>query len=128
MADPRFYDNKGPFSVKRICEVAGAGVPAGADALGHDLAGLEGAGPLPLRFFTGSGAAAPVARTPAGFWFVGKDEKRAAPQGCVVIPCASVQHAFAAAARLFYPESGLAQWRQTDALHPTAPIGEGAVR
>jgi len=127
MADPRFYDNKGPFSLKRICEVVGAGAPADGDALVHDIASLDGAGPAHLSFFTGAGAAEQFASTQAGFCFVSKNEKRPAPQGCVTVPCASVQHAFAAAATLFYPQSGLAQWAQADAIHPTARIGEGAV-
>ncbi|HEX4861412.1 MAG TPA: UDP-3-O-(3-hydroxymyristoyl)glucosamine N-acyltransferase [Rhizomicrobium sp.] len=127
MADPRFYDNKGPFSLKRICEAAGTGVPAGGDAPVHDIASLDGAGPGHLSFFAGAGAAEQFARTQAGFCFVAKDEKRAAPQGCVAIPCASVQHAFAVAAALFYPHSGLARWDQSDAIHPTARVGEGAV-
>ena len=126
MADPRFYDNKGPFSLKRICEAAGVDAPAGGDALVHDIAGLDGAGPAHISFFAGATAAEQFASTQAGFCFVAKDEKRAAPQGCVAVPCASVQHAFAAAATLFYPQSGLARWEQADAIHPTARIGEGA--
>jgi len=127
MADPRFYDNKGPFSLKRICEVAGVEAPAGGDALVHDVASLDGAGPLHLSFFVGAGAAEQFARTRAGFCFVTKDEKRTAPEGCIVLPCASVQHAFAAAAELFYPESALARWDQAEAVHPTARLGAGVV-
>src|SRR5580698_5489693 len=127
MADPRFYDNKGPFSLKRICEAAGVDVPAGGDALVHDIASLDGAGPGHLSFFAGAAAAEQFAHTRVGFCFVAKDEKRAASQGCVAIPCASVQHAFAAAAALFYPQSSLARWEQAGAIHPTARIGEGAV-
>ena len=127
MADPRFYDNKGPFSLKRICEVAGVEAPSGGDALVHDVAGLDGAGPLQLSFFVGAAAAEQFARTRAGFCFVTKDEKRTAPEGCIVLPCASVQHAFAAVAQLFYPESALARWDQTEAVHPTARLGAGVV-
>lgn len=127
MADPRFYDNKGPFGLKRICEAAGVDAPAGGDALVYDIASLDGAGSGHLSFFAGAAAAEQFARTRAGFCFVAKDEKRAAPQGCVAIPCTSVQHAFAAAAALFYPQSSLARWDQADAIHPTARIGEGAV-
>ncbi len=31
MADPRFYDNRGPFSLADICEAAGAVMPQNAD-------------------------------------------------------------------------------------------------
>ena len=127
MADPRFYDNRGPFSLKRICEVAGAAVPAGGDAMVRDLASLDGGGADHLTFFAGGGgiAAEQFGRTAAGFCFVMKDEKRPAPHGCIAIACASVQHAFAATARLFYPQSDLAVWSQSAAVHPSARLGEG---
>ncbi len=38
-----------------------------------------------------------------------------------------MQHAFAAAARLFYPQSDLAVWSQSEAVHPSARLGEGVV-
>jgi UDP-3-O-[3-hydroxymyristoyl] glucosamine N-acyltransferase len=129
MADPRFYNNQGPFSLKRICEVAGAAVPAGGDAAVRDLASLDGGGADHLTFFAGDGgtAAAQFERTAAGFCFVTQNEKRAAPEGCVAIACASVQHAFAAAARLFYPQSDLAVWSQSAAIDPSAKLDEGVV-
>ena len=129
MADPRFYDNRGPFSLKRICEVAGTDVPAGGDAVVRDLASLDGGGADHLSFFAGGGGIAgeQFDRTAAGFCFVAKNEKRAAPDGCFTIPCASVQHAFAAAARLFYPQSDLAAWSQTAAVDPSARLGENVV-
>jgi UDP-3-O-[3-hydroxymyristoyl] glucosamine N-acyltransferase len=129
MADPRFYDNRGPFSLKRICEVAGAAVPAGGGAAVRDLASLDGGGADHLTFFAGGGgiAGAQFDRTAAGFCFVATNEKRPAPDGCVAIPCASVQHAFVAAARLFYPLSDMAVWSQSEAIHRSARLGEGVV-
>lgn len=128
MADPRFYDNRGPFSLSKICEAAGASLPEGADGKARidDLASLSGAGGTQLSFFTGGNEAAKeFAATQAGFCFVPAKETRAVPAGCIAIPVASVPHAFAAAARLFYPQSGLAQWSQTDHVHPSAKLGEG---
>lgn len=129
MADPRFYDNRGPFSLAMICESIGAPVPDGADggAAIADLASLTGAGPAHLTFYAGGAgeAAAQFQATAAGFCLVSRDEKRAAPLGCVAIACGSVPHGFAAAARLFYPDCGLARWTQTEAIDPSARIGEG---
>lgn len=129
MADPRFHDNRGPFSLARICEAAGTAVPSGADADARidDLASLAGAGPTHLTFFTGGSgeAAEQFAATGAGFCFVSAKETRSVPPGCVALSCASVSHAFAAAARLFYPESRLTQWAQEVAVHPSARLGEG---
>lgn len=123
MADPRFYDNRGPFSLKDICEAAGVAVPGGAD--GHarvdDVASLSGAGTSQFSFYTG-GAAGDFERTQAGFCFVGENEKRTAPPSCLAIPVKSVQHAFAHVARLFYPDSSLPVWRQDTAVHPSARL------
>jgi UDP-3-O-[3-hydroxymyristoyl] glucosamine N-acyltransferase len=44
-----------------------------------------------------------------------------------MVPCPSVSHAFAAAARLFYPDSNLAVWRQQQNVDPGARIGDGVV-
>ncbi len=49
------------------------------------------------------------------------------PPGTTAIPCDSVQHAFAAAARMFYPDSSLVAWSQQTAVDPSATIGERVV-
>ncbi|HEY4943916.1 MAG TPA: UDP-3-O-(3-hydroxymyristoyl)glucosamine N-acyltransferase [Rhizomicrobium sp.] len=129
MADPRFYDNRGPFTLGEVCSCVGAALPAGSDAAAkiHDLASLTGAGPQHLTFFAGGANthAADLAQTAAGFCFV--PQKTARPlqtrAGMTAIPCVSVQHAFAAAAQLFYPQSGLAAWSQQTAVDPSASIG-----
>ncbi|MEI9929406.1 MAG: LpxD N-terminal domain-containing protein [Rhizomicrobium sp.] len=93
------------------------------------VASLTGAGQAHLTFFAG-GAGEPAkqfAQTQAGFCFVPAKGEFAAPQSCTVILCDSVQHAFAATAKLFYPDSALALWDQTVAVHPTAKIGKGVV-
>jgi UDP-3-O-[3-hydroxymyristoyl] glucosamine N-acyltransferase len=129
MADPRFYDNHGPFTLAKICEAAGASLPEGADANARvdDVASLDGAGPGHLTFYSGGAgeAAAQFADTKAGFCFVAQGERRAAPASCTALPCASVQHAFAAVARLLYPQSGLAAWSQTVSVDPSAKLGAG---
>ena len=55
MADPRFYDNRGPFSLATICGQTAAIAPVGArgEIEIFDLASLEGAGPTHLSFFAG---------------------------------------------------------------------------
>lgn len=129
MADPRFYDNLGPFTLGDVCKAVAASVPAHADGAAkiHDLASLTGAGPDHLTFFAGgaNAHAEDLAQTAAGFCFV--PEKTARPlttrPGMVALAVPSVQHAFAAAANLFYPESGLALWSQQSAVDPSASIG-----
>ena len=55
MADPRFYSNRGPFSLAEICARLGTGMPPGRSGTAQidDLAGLEGAGPTHLTFYAG---------------------------------------------------------------------------
>ncbi|MGZ5933896.1 MAG: LpxD N-terminal domain-containing protein, partial [Rhizomicrobium sp.] len=129
MADPRFYDNRGPFTLAQICAASGASLLAGTDGSARvlDLASLSGAGPDHLTFFSGAGAAltAELAQTSAGFCFVPAKMSKPLQMrvGMTAIPCGSVQHAFAAAARLFYPESSLVAWSQQKAVDPSATIG-----
>src|SRR5260221_3425875 len=132
MADPRFYDNSGPYTLAEICAEIQAQIPVGAD--GHaqveDLASLAGAGSSHLSFFTSApGTREELTKSRAGFSFVPERAARPfdVPAGCVAIACGSVIHAFAAAARLFYPESSLVAWSQQTAVDPTAGIGERVV-
>jgi UDP-3-O-[3-hydroxymyristoyl] glucosamine N-acyltransferase len=128
MADPRFYDNVGPFTLADICAKAGVAVPDGAasTALVEDVASLTGAGAAHLSFYAGGAdAAKQFAVTVAGYCFVASSATGGGPASCLPIPCASVQLAFAEAAGAFYPQSGLAQWTQKTAIDPSAVIGEG---
>jgi UDP-3-O-[3-hydroxymyristoyl] glucosamine N-acyltransferase len=107
----------------------GAALPAGAEAGAEirDLASLTGAGPDHLTFFAGGAGAhaADLAQTAAGFCLVpAKTPKPLALRpGLIAIPALSVQHAFAAAAQLFYPDSGLVLWSQQTAVDPSASVG-----
>jgi UDP-3-O-[3-hydroxymyristoyl] glucosamine N-acyltransferase len=124
MADPRFYDNRGPFTLAEICARAAVAVPNGANGtdLVADLAGLEGAGPRHLTFCTAaSGPALTACR--AGWCFVSRDTQ-GARSSAHVIACDSVLHAFAAAAALFYPEHGTGAWDQNESIHPSARLDE----
>jgi UDP-3-O-[3-hydroxymyristoyl] glucosamine N-acyltransferase len=128
MADPRFYDNRGPFTLGEVCKAADAALPDQVDAgtKVHDLASLAGAGPDHLSFFAGGAHGSDLAQTAAGFCFVPLKTPRPLSMraGMIAIPVASVQHAFAAAARLFYSDSSLVAWSQQTAVDPAATIGE----
>ncbi len=133
MADPRFYDNRGPFTLSDICGAVGVALPDGVDggARVADLASLSGAGPEHLSFYSGGSGihALGLADTAAGFCLV--PARTAKPlkmrDGLVAIPCASVPHAFALAAGLFYPDSSLVAWSQQTAVDPSANIGAKVV-
>ena len=129
MADPRFFDNRGPFTLTEVCGRAGVGVPNGAngEASIDDLASLTGASSSHLSFLVKSRPNAAFSQSGAGFCFVPSAAKPEAPAAMVTIRCPSVQHAFATVAAMFYPESSLAVYAQESPIHATAEIGEGVV-
>src|SRR5271169_3406917 len=130
MADPRFYDNRGPITLGELCAKVGVTAPADATshALVHDVAGLAQAGPQHLSFFDNNRARADFAATKAGWCLVNEKAPPAMPPANTeLLPCASVLHAYAAAAKLFYPEHGLDIRAQDKSVHATAKLGEGVV-
>jgi UDP-3-O-[3-hydroxymyristoyl] glucosamine N-acyltransferase len=126
MADPRFYDNRGPFTLAEICQRAGAALPSGVDgeAIIEDLAGLEGAGPKHLSFYSGGRELGDAfATTQAGVCLV-QAKATHAPTHMVLIPVQSVPHAFAAVAALFYPDASQVRWMQKEMISPAARLGK----
>jgi UDP-3-O-[3-hydroxymyristoyl] glucosamine N-acyltransferase len=127
MADPRFYDNRGPFRLADLALRVKAKIPAGAngDAGILDVATLEGAGAKHLAFCAGKTGAKSLARTQAGFCLIGPESAGFdIPPSTVALGCDSVTHAFAAAVAMFYPEHGLDIWNQQTAVDPSAKIGK----
>jgi UDP-3-O-[3-hydroxymyristoyl] glucosamine N-acyltransferase len=128
MADPRFYDNRGPFTLAAICEAGTLALPFGADGATQiaDLASLSGAGPRHLTFFAGGNALKEqFLQSRAGFCLVPASGVRFAPDGMVTIPVASVPHAWAAIAALFYPGAMLGAWKPAPGVAPDARLGKG---
>jgi UDP-3-O-[3-hydroxymyristoyl] glucosamine N-acyltransferase len=128
MADPRFFENLGPFSLAQICEKSGTQLPAGADGAQavFDLADLAGAGPKHLTFFSGAVKQREVfSASQAGVCLVPGGGKRPdAPAGMTVLESASVGRSFAAIAALFYPEHSQPRWDQDAAISLQARIGK----
>jgi len=126
MADPRFFRNHGPFTLEALAAKLGVEPPLGAGGVIADLAGLDGAGPQHLSFFSGLREQKEIFQaSKAGFCLLAeKDAAITAPGGMVVLTVKSVRHAWATAAQSFYPESGQAQWPAV-AVDPTAKIAPG---
>ena len=128
MADPRFFNNRGPVSLKDLCAGIGAQIPSGADETAQifDLAGLAQAGAQHLSLFDGGFRAKPdFAKTQAGWCLTPEKNAAPAPQSLVTIAVPSVPHAFAAAARLFYGDDEYGFTTQDTDVHPSAQLGEG---
>src|SRR5580658_4763617 len=108
MADLRFFENLGPFSLAQICEKTGIAIPHRADGarVFTDLADLAASDSRHLTFFSGNFALRDAfAASRAGACLVGEKGKRPdAPEGMIVLEAASVAHAFAVVAAMFYPE------------------------
>ncbi len=127
MADPRFYENRGPFTLAAICQAVNASPPSGADGQRQvfDLASLTGAGPEQLAFFAGGKALKDsFLQSRAGFCLVPEKGVPSTPDGMTVFAAASVQHAWARIAALFYPEAGLGLWAQEAAVSPDARLAK----
>ena len=129
MADPRFYDNRGPFRLAELCAHAGLACPQGADegALIYDVAGLAQAGPPHLSFYDGRRGKSEFLATKAGWCLAGGRLREVAPEATVLISAGSVGRAFAAIAGRFYPEHELDIRPQEAAVHPSAQVGQGVV-
>jgi UDP-3-O-[3-hydroxymyristoyl] glucosamine N-acyltransferase len=126
MAEPRFFDNRGPFKLAELCARAGLDCPKGtSDALVHDVAGLDQAGSVHLSFFDGVRARDEFQSTKAGWCLVKTTPgSQPVPPSTVLIPAPSIGRAFAAIASIFYPDHELTLL-QAEAVHPTARLGEG---
>src|SRR5450432_4624241 len=132
MADPRFFENHGPFTLARICETSGITLPGGVDGARQvfDLSDLAGAGAQHLTFFSGAASLRDAfAGSGAGVCLVPQlssekpGRRPPAPPGMTVLEAASVSRAFAAIAALFYPAHSQPRWPQKDAISPDASIG-----
>ena len=133
MADPRFFENHGPFTLAQICEKAGIAVPASADAglALHDLADLAGAGPQHLTFFSGAASLREAfAAARAGACFVADSaspragKRPPAPAGMILLDVPAIGPAFAAVAAMFYPAHSQPRWTQGEAVSPQARLGQ----
>jgi UDP-3-O-[3-hydroxymyristoyl] glucosamine N-acyltransferase len=123
MADPRFYDNRGPFRLSEICRVAQIeGDWASQPDSVHDVAALDCAGPLHLTFCDQRQAVSPIL-TSAGWCITGPGGGGHETSSTVFLRAKSAQSSFAAVARLFYPDCDSTFAPQNAPVHPSAKIG-----
>jgi UDP-3-O-[3-hydroxymyristoyl] glucosamine N-acyltransferase len=129
MADPRFYDNRGPIALGDICRDLRIPLPEHVDgsAKVYDVAGLPQAGPSHISFFSESRAKEDFLSTKAGWCLTSEENKLAAPNATTLVPVKSPSHAFAAAARLFYPEIEPQISAQEEPVHASARLGDGVI-
>lgn len=131
MADPRFYDSKGPLSADRIEQLTGARLASGdRQAPVHDVAPLDRAVPGQLSYCDGPRFAAALRQTGAGAVLVTPQLASAAPAHALVFECARPAMAFAQIATALYPDAGLI-WPAANppvlAIAATARVGAGTI-
>jgi UDP-3-O-[3-hydroxymyristoyl] glucosamine N-acyltransferase len=114
MADPRFFERRGPFSLEFLANAVGGELDPGADRAApiRDVAPLDLAGPGDISFLEDRRCAASFADTAAG--------------ACLVVAGGAIPPALVRLANLFYPEPALAPGIDPAALADAAAlIGAG---
>jgi UDP-3-O-[3-hydroxymyristoyl] glucosamine N-acyltransferase len=127
MADPRFFDRAGPYSLADLAARSGARLssPADADRLISDVAPLEAAGPDDVTFLDNRKYLDAFARSHAGAAFVDERSSDRAPAGMALLVTAEPYKAFARAAQAFYPGRPVLARRAASAvIDSTATVPE----
>ena len=125
MADPRFFTNRGPFTLGAVARLAGAELAAGADPqlTLDDVAALDSAGPRDLTFLADRRWLSHLANCRAGACIVSPEFAGRVPAGVAVLVAGRPQKAWALAAAAFYPEERLAGISPQALVDPTAQTG-----
>jgi UDP-3-O-[3-hydroxymyristoyl] glucosamine N-acyltransferase len=136
MADPRFFEVAGPFSVGRLAEIGGAEPGPGADLARviEDVAPLETAGPRHLSFLDNRKYVGAFAASRAGACVVKPGLAARAPAGMALLFSDDPYRAYARIAQAFHPvrppEPGVAPTAVVDPsarLAPSCRVEPGAV-
>jgi UDP-3-O-[3-hydroxymyristoyl] glucosamine N-acyltransferase len=125
MADPRFFDRVGPFSLEALAELSGARLrdPAEGSRLIGDVAPLESAGPEDVTFLDNRKYVEAFLRSGAGAAFVDERLAQKAPSGMALLVTREPYKAFARAAQAFYPPKPVMPRRAPSAvIDPSAIV------
>ncbi|MBX3454806.1 UDP-3-O-(3-hydroxymyristoyl)glucosamine N-acyltransferase [Ferrovibrio sp.] len=128
MADPRFFDNAGPFTLGMVAERIGAKLadPAQSGLQLRDVAPLDRAGDGELTFLDNPKYADKLNASQAAACILAEKFRSRAPAGMALLITPQPYHAYARAAQLFYPlPRSPAGMHDTASIDPTARLGEG---
>ena len=102
MADPRFFDRAGPFSLESLAGLSGARLlhPQGGGRLFRDVSPLETAGPEDVSFLENRKYLETFARSRAGAAFVDEQIAERAPSEMALLVSKEPYKAYALAAHL----------------------------
>jgi UDP-3-O-[3-hydroxymyristoyl] glucosamine N-acyltransferase len=125
MADPRFFDRAGPYSLDALTALSGARLrdPGDGGRLFGDVAPLETAGPDDVTFFDNRKYLDAFSRSRAGAAFVNERAIDRAPAGMALLIAADPYKSFAHAAQAFYPPAPVEPRRAPSAvIDPDATV------
>ena len=128
MADPRFFEQAGPFTLRELAQIAGAEVSAGADPLARftNVAPIKTAQPNEVSFLDNSRYLEDFAACKAGACIVDPHFADRAPEGMALLLTKRPYGAYARVARAFYPEPvAPAGIHESALIDPTAKLGVG---
>jgi UDP-3-O-[3-hydroxymyristoyl] glucosamine N-acyltransferase len=127
MADRRFFDRAGPFTLDALCATSGARLLLASDAprLFNDVSPLETAGPGDVSFLENRKYIEAFVRSHAGAAFVDERAAERAPPGMAVLVSKEPYKAYALAAQAFYPAAEVIARRAPSAIiDPTAILAD----
>jgi UDP-3-O-[3-hydroxymyristoyl] glucosamine N-acyltransferase len=128
MADARFFDKAGPFSLKDLAEIAGAEIRGSDDeaVLFTDVMALSAAGPSDVSFIDNRRYLADFTASRAGAILAAPDLVERAPRTAALLVTRNPYRGYALIAQAFYPArpptGGISK---TATIAPTSRIGEG---
>jgi UDP-3-O-[3-hydroxymyristoyl] glucosamine N-acyltransferase len=128
MADPRFFAKAGPFALAELARRCGAELATGTnpDAVLHDVAPLDKAGPSDLSFLDNKKYVDAFTVSHAGACLVHPSLATRAPDGMALLLSDDPYRAYAKVAAAFYPQAPLVPGVAFGAhVDPSAILGEG---
>jgi UDP-3-O-[3-hydroxymyristoyl] glucosamine N-acyltransferase len=127
MADPRFFDRAGPFTLESLAALSGARLlhPQDGARLFRDVGPLEAAGPEDVSFLENRKYLQMFVRSRAGAAFVDEQVAGRGPPGMALLVSNEPYKAYARAAQAFYPARPIVARRAPSAvIDPTASVPE----
>ncbi|WP_425404821.1 UDP-3-O-(3-hydroxymyristoyl)glucosamine N-acyltransferase [Hwanghaeella sp.] len=123
MADPRFFQRQGPFTLAALAELGEAELQA-PDKAGmqiHDIGTLTEAGPDQVSFLDNRKYISAFTQTKAGACVVAPRDVELAPPGVNLLVSAAPYRSFALIVQAFYPVP-----KTVPGIHPNACVAESA--
>lgn len=128
MADPRFFQRRGPFKLSELAELVGGELASHSqrDKTILDIGTLEGAGADDISFLENRRFLDRYRNSKAGACIISGADRQDAPAGMQLLISPNPYKAYAVIAGKFYPVPGTTPGRSSGAnIDPSAKIGSG---